>query len=126
MARIGGSMGMNGTVIFGGSEIGRGIRSQRYLGRARAIGQLEARYNVFDFDLFSQNFDLGLVGFTGAGSVAENWSDITKTKGFTPHFTYGGGLRIGWNKNFVIRVDLGFSPSEDNATKLYLKIGNVF
>jgi hypothetical protein len=35
----------------------------------------------------------------------------------------GGGLRIGWGKFFVIRIDAGASPGE---LRFYADVGHIF
>jgi hypothetical protein len=43
------------------------------------------------------------------------------------HLSYGAGLRIGWNENFIIAVDYGFAAdSRDGRSGLYIGINNLF
>ena len=38
----------------------------------------------------------------------------------------GGGLRLAWNKNFIIRLDVAASPFEANAPGLYINLNHIF
>lgn len=120
LARVGGS---NDVYLYGGSEMGRGIRAQRYLGKLRLIDQTELRWRFLDVTVFEQALAFDAAGFFDAGLVGkEVWEP-----GPMPLQTgMGGALRVAWNKNFVIRFDLGFSPVEGWQVAPYLLIGNPF
>lgn len=125
MSRLGGSQSLVDLTAIGGQSIGRGIREQRFVGRIKAIEQLEFRYTFYSFDLLKQNFDLTAALMGDFGMTAWDFSRFTKDmQNFYAGF--GGGLRIGWNKTFIIRADLGFSPTEKFAPQFYLVVGNVF
>jgi len=125
MSRMGGSQALSDFTAFGGQYIGRGIRDQRYVGRIKFIEQAEFRYNFWSFDLFKQHFDLVGALFGDIGMTAWNFSRFTKDMRHV-YAGFGSGLRIYWNKTFIIRGDLAFSPSEDFSPMFYLVVGNVF
>lgn len=125
MSRLGGSQSLSDFNAIGGQYIGRGIREQLYVGRLKGVEQLELRIRLFSFDLFKQNFDLISAAF---GDIAVTASEFSRfAKEITNIYSgFGGGLRLYWNKTFVIRADLGVSPSENFSPKFYLVAGNVF
>ena len=78
MSRIGGSQALNDYNAFGGSLIGRGLREQLYVGRFKAIEQLEFRYNFWSFTLWRQNFEMVAAAFTDIGLVAWDYKRFLK------------------------------------------------
>lgn len=122
MARVGGSTDY---VAFGGEYMGRGLRSQRVLGRIKLLEQTELRWRVWGFRLLDQFFDLSWLGFVDAGLVGHDWTDW---RGDPLGAVWGGGagLRLAWNRDFVIRCDVAVSPVEERAPALYLNLGHVF
>lgn len=120
LVRVGGS---NDVYLYGGSELGRGIRAQRYIGKLRVIDQTELRWRFLDAKVFDQELAFDAAGFFDAGLVGRELHD----PGAMPLQTgLGGALRVAWNKNFVIRFDLGFSSVEGWHPSPYLLIGNPF
>jgi hypothetical protein len=120
LARLGGSQDI---YAFGGADIGRGIRVQRFLGKGRILNQSELRFRFAEAELFAQQFAFTLAGFVDAGIVADELiapSDVGVSAGG------GGALRIAWNENFVIRIDLGISPFEQWALQPYITINQPF
>ncbi len=53
----------------GGALTVRGLMQSEYVGRAKAIGNLELRYRIFDTTVFGHAFGLGAVAFVDAGRV---------------------------------------------------------
>src|SRR6185437_3072423 len=45
-----------GNTGYPGSDLGRGIRGQRYLGNVKIMEQQELRYHFFEFDVGGQEF----------------------------------------------------------------------
>lgn len=120
LARLGGSQDV---YAFGGADMGRGIRVQRFLGRGKVLNQSEVRFRFAETELFSQQFAFTVAGFLDAAIVADeliNPRDVGISAGG------GGALRIAWNENFVIRIDLGVSPFEDWAVQPYITINQPF
>jgi outer membrane protein assembly factor BamA len=125
MSRIGGSQALNSYTAIGGQNIGRGIREQGYVGRIKFIEQAEFRYTFWSFMLFKQNFDLNAALMTDLAMTSWDFAGFSNEMRKI-YAGFGPGLRIYWNKTFVIRADLGFSPEENFSPKFYLTIGNVF
>ncbi len=120
MARLGGSQDI---YAFGGADIGRGIRVQRYLGKVKLLDQVELRYRFFEFEAFEQDFALTTAAFVDAGLVGDELISPTSVGS-----AVGGGLafRIAWNENFIIRVDVAVSPAENYAIQPYITINQPF
>lgn len=125
MSRIGGTLAQNDFNAIGGQYIGRGIREQLYVGRFKAIEQIEFRYTFWSFNLLKQNFDLTGVTLGDIAVTSLDYSSFGKDLSHI-HAGFGGGLRLHWNKTFVIRGDIGMSPSENFYPRFYLVVGNVF
>jgi len=125
MSRVGGSLYMNDFNAFGGQFVGRGIRDQHFVGRIKAIEQLEFRYNFWSFDVYRQHFLLTFAPFLDLGMAAWDFNRFTHDMKKV-NVSFGSGLRALWNNTFVIRADLGLSPAEKYAPRFYLVVGNVF
>ncbi len=122
IVKVGGSLLQT---AYGGSEIGRGVRSLYFPGRIKVIKQLEMRYRFWGFDFLKQHFDTSAVTFLDLGVISWDLKELEKNE-FKPLLGFGGGFRVAWNEAFIIRLDLGFSPIESYVPRFYLKIGNVF
>jgi|GEM_PF-363763 len=120
LARLGGSQDI---YAFGGADIGRGIRVQRFLGKGKVLNQSEVRFRFAEAELFAQQFAFTLAGFVDAGIVAD---ELISPTNVGVSAGGGGALRIAWNENFVIRVDLGVSPLEQWALQPYITINQPF
>ncbi len=125
MSRIGGSQAKDDFNAIGGQYIGRGIREQLYVGKFKAIEQLEFRYTFWSFNLWKQNFDMTAAVLADAAMTARDFTRFSKDMQ-SVQLGFGTGLRLHWNKTFIIRADLGSSPSENFTPRLYLLVGNVF
>jgi hypothetical protein len=120
LARLGGSQDI---YAFGGADIGRGIRVQRYLGKGKVLNQSELRFRFAEVELFEQDFAFTLAGFVDAGIVID---ELIAPRNVGVSAGGGGALRIAWNENFVIRVDLGVSPLEQWSLQPYITINQPF
>ena len=120
MARIGGSVGYSG---YGGGDLGRGIRGQRYLGRVKILEQQEIRWHFYDFEAFDQRFGLITNLFLDAGLVGRSFDDWG-----TPALPIGmgGAFLISWNENFIVRVDVATSSVEGWSPYPYITLGQSF
>ena len=67
--------------------------------------------------------DIHPVGFFDSGYWAADHASLSDGV-FV--YGYGGGLRLAFDKNFIVRADLGFSPLEDNAMQVYIDIRNLW
>lgn len=122
LARVGGSQDF---YAFGGSEMGRGIRAQRVLGKAKLFDQTELRWTPVRFEAFDQRFDVGTGAFFDAGLVGEDLPDLGSHAGRVL-LGFGAMGRLGWNDNFVLRFDVATSPVEDWAISPYLLVNHLF
>jgi outer membrane protein assembly factor BamA len=115
------------TFAFGGASGVRGIPGQRYYGKIKLFGNLEARMRILPFRLFSKQFHFGVATFFDAGRL---WAD------FEPHpeldgtsfglkYGVGAGLRLQQGQTFVVRLDAAWSP---DATPIggYFGVGEIF
>lgn len=125
MSRVGGSLYMNDYNAIGGQYMGRGIRDQLFVGRFKAIEQLEFRYNFWSFNLWRQRFALTAATFGDFGMTAWNYDRFVHDMK-TVHIAFGSGLRVLWNETFVVRADLGMSPAEKFHPRFYFVVGNIF
>lgn len=120
MAKIGGSVDL---ATYGGGDLGRGIRGQRFLGRVKLLEQQELRWHFYDFDALGQRFGLITNAFLDAGLVglsADEFGEARLPIGF------GAAFAISWNENFILRVDVAASSVEGFAPYPYITLGQSF
>lgn len=117
LARVGGSRDY---FALGGADLGRGIRQQRFPGGLKVLMQQELRSALASFSLFEQDLRAGVALFVDAGWVAADALRIERSD-VRLHYGVGAGLRVNWNENFVMRVDVAVSPTEGFAPFLYTK-----
>jgi hypothetical protein len=110
---------------FGGDI--RGVPAQRYYGKVKVIGNVEARMRVFDFRALSKPMSLGFETFLDGGRV---WADTgihpeLDGRGVGLKYGFGGGVRLTSGTAFVLRADLAWSP---DATPIgaYVTAGEMF
>ncbi|HEY1101322.1 MAG TPA: hypothetical protein VGF99_20460, partial [Myxococcota bacterium] len=120
MARLGGSQDF---YTFGGADTGRGIRVQRYLGKARVIDMAELRWRFAEVSFFEQAFAFSAVAFADVAIIGD---ELYKPKDLGVVGGTGGALRIAWNENFIVRFDLGVSPFENWAPQPYITVNQPF
>lgn len=116
---------------IGGSTSARGITSNRFTGRIKLNFSPELRFTPVEFYIAgSQKINLGLVAFSDMGRV---WQDFAPEGNFLDfHVSAGGGLRIAWNDNFLIRADYGKSLTDVDAVTgaalsgLYITFDHAF
>jgi hypothetical protein len=122
LARLG---GLTDFISFGGSDVGRGVREHRYLGKVKVMAQTELRWSFAEASPLDQDLRFALAGFADAAWVGYDVSDwrgdaLRAVAGF------GTGFRLLWNKNFAIRLDVGFSPHERYEPRVYIRVGDPF
>ena len=123
---------------LGGAKTMRGILRNRIVGDGIFYGNIEARWKFVRFHFINNNFYLGLNGFTDFGRVTQKIA-VKPGSGFTPgadffendaekmHISYGAGLRIVMNQNFVIAVDYGMAADKrDGDSGLYIGLNYLF
>jgi outer membrane protein assembly factor BamA len=114
--------GLEGRDGLGGVFSARGIRLRRYQGPVKLLLNGELRWTPLSATPWGQQFDFTFAGFADAGRV---WSDLHFSEGGGLKTSAGGGLRIIWNREFVIRLDYGVGITEP-TTGFYLDIGHIF
>lgn len=128
---------------LGGSKSLRGILRNRVVGDGFAYGNFEARLKAIKFNFINQNFYIGINGFFDLGQavtlipievkvnqigdvgfVSADYFDIG-AEGL--HVSYGAGLKIVMNQNFIISVDYGIAASEaDGSSGMYVGLNYLF
>jgi outer membrane protein assembly factor BamA len=115
------------TFALGGSNGVRGIPGQRFYGKVKVFGNLEARMRLLKFHLFGKNLRFGVATFFDAGRL---WADLEPHPeldgtSFGLKYGVGGGLRLQQDATFVVRLDLAWSP---DATPIggYFGVGEIF
>jgi len=125
---------------FGGSKTLRGVVRNRVVGDGVVYGNLEFRWKVSKFQFINQNFYLALSPFMDFGQVVVDKkidlsgipSSVDQTQYFKSgndkmHISYGCGLHLAMNQNFIIAADLGFPADEQDGTMgLYIGLNFLF
>ncbi len=128
LARFGGFDRVSGP---GGGTSVRGVRLQRFYGKAKIVANAELRTRFIPFRLLSQDFELGAMLFADAGRV---WADYqtrrlegNKLDDSIGNFAVGlgAGLRLHWGETFIVRVDPAYSPTEETFG-LDINVGHIF
>jgi len=123
---------------LGGAKTLRGILRNRVVGDGFMYGNIEMRWKFVRFKFINNNFYLGLNGFTDFGKVTKKIDlpsssyqtlnpDYFKAGAEKFHYSYGGGLRIVMNENFVIAADYGMTPNvQDGTSGMYIGLNYLF
>jgi outer membrane protein assembly factor BamA len=124
---------------LGGFTTLRGILRNRVVGDGYFLGNVEARWKFARFRFMNNNFYLGLNGFLDFGKVTKkidvkpiNFS-LPLEQGYFDygaekmHYSYGAGLRIAMNENFIIRADYGMAADKrDGTSGMYIGLNYLF
>jgi len=125
---------------LGGARSLRGILRNRIVGEDIAYGNFEFRWKFRKVYRWKQNFYYSLNLFTDLGTITR---EIKFDKGLFPegeiysnyfsdsnpglHQSYGMGLRIAMNQNFILAVDYGLAGDKrDGDSGLYINLGFLF
>jgi hypothetical protein len=100
--------------MLGGPEGIRGVPSGRYLGRIKALGNIELRTLPIGFKLFGQTFHMGGDTFFDTGRT---WLDYTFKNpldgtGIGLKYGVGAGLYFLWGQAAIFRVEVAYSPDQ--------------
>jgi hypothetical protein len=106
---------------LGGAKSVRGIRRNRFIGKTKLFANLELRWTMFRFRAWNQNFSVATNLFADIGRVWDENPTLT-LEDF--QLARGGGLRIGWNQNFIVAVDMG--NSDEVPLALYIGLGYLY
>ncbi len=129
---------------LGGSKTLRGIKRNRIVGDGFFFGNAELRWKFARFNWLNNNFYLGLNGFMDFGKVTKK-IDFETNNAFNEfsllnspadyfdggadelHTSYGLGLRIAMNQNFIIAIDYGMAADErDGGSGFYMGLNYLF
>ncbi|MDR2008862.1 MAG: outer membrane protein assembly factor [Bacteroidales bacterium] len=125
---------------LGGNKSVRGIIRNRVVADGVAFANLEFRYKFVHFRFIKQNWYAALNPFSDAGITVQktkldlsgvpetvNISDYFDTNAETVHITYGCGLHVAMNENFVIAADIGMPvKKEDGKLRVYIGMNWLF
>ncbi len=132
---------------FGGAKTMRGILRNRVVGDGVAFGNFEFRWKVLKTVVANQNLYIALSGFTDMGRVVDpfglNLSGVPETTVINNkpyktmewfnaqdenwHVSYGAGVHIALNENFIIAVDYGMAAKEeDGKSGMYIGLNWLF
>jgi outer membrane protein assembly factor BamA len=105
---------------LGGIFTLRGYRLNRFVGNVMAVGNLEARYDVYSFNTKRSTITFKIVPHFDAGRVFDRVAD-TRLSGF--RYNGGGGLYLQWNQSNIIRADVGFG---DEGSSFGVNFGMMY
>jgi hypothetical protein len=97
---------------IGGANGVRGVPGDRYYGKRKLFGNLEARLALWRFSVWGSPYRFGVTGFFDGGRV---WADLESQPqldgtGIGLKYGVGGGLRLQKGETFVLRADIAWSP----------------
>lgn len=118
---------MGGSVLYtfgGGLNAGRGVRQRRYIGRAKGLVQPELRWRFARIEPLGVKVDFTLLAFADLMFVAEDWNTLDQLA--RPVLSEGGGLRLAFDDNFIIRTDVGVSAVEGYSPAVYIDLAHLF
>ena len=128
---------------LGGGSTLRGVRRNRVMGDGYFLGNIEARWKFVRFQFINNNFYLGLNGFMDFGQITKKMDgienvpvsvlnseaarDYYEKDAEKMHISYGAGLRIAMNENFIIKVDYGMAADKrDGTSGVYIGLNYLF
>ncbi len=125
---------------LGGSKSVRGMIRNRTVGTGMAFANFEFRYKFARFRFIGQNWYAALNPFLDGGIVVQkvhiNKTGIPNTvdqsqyfsdDAETFHWTYGCGLHLSMNENFVIAADIGLPVNKaDGKMGVYIGMNWLF
>lgn len=126
---------------LGGGKTIRGILRNRVQGDGVFLGNAELRWKFVRFSWIKNNFYVGLNAFTDFGRVIQMadvkskvifMSSVPQPSYFNwdaekMHVSYGAGLRIVMNENFVIAADYGLATDkQDGSSGFYIGLNFLF
>ena len=126
---------------MGGNKTLRGVRRNRVVGDGIVYGNAELRWKFVRFNLINNNFYLALSSFTDIGKVTKkvdvesiiapmssiHTNDYFRWGAEKMHYSYGAGLHIVMNENFIIAIDYGLAAdTQDGTSGLYMGLNYLF
>ncbi len=118
---------------LGGSKSLRGILKNRIVGKSIVFGNLEFRWKFYRTVIMGQNIYLALNTFLDGGRVLQEYGNQTYQESASNepeeklHLSYGAGLRIALNENFIVSADYGIAADpQDGTSGLYIGLGYLY
>ena len=112
--------GLDGPDGVGGQFSARGLLKNRLQGKVKLLVTPELRWRFYR----GERIDLETVAAVDAGRV---WADLGSADPGGPKLGGAGGVRVAWDKNFVVRLDVGLGISEPYGTgSIYLTFDEMF
>jgi outer membrane protein assembly factor BamA len=123
---------------LGGAKTLRGILRNRIVGDDLLYGNIEIRWKFYRGIVYKQNLYLGLNAFVDGGMVTRDYNmDLSgvpnselkniKTESEELHGSYGAGIAIVLNHNFIISVNYGRAISKrDGVSGVYIGLNYLF
>lgn len=128
---------------LGGAKTLRGVLRNRVVGDGFFYGNAEMRWKVTRFNWINNNFYIGLNAFVDFGKVTKKIQtdfkytgrtgfystdpDYNKPNGEKMHYSFGSGLRVVMNENFVIAADYGMATNKQDGTSgMYIGLNYLF
>ena len=128
---------------LGGAKTLRGVLRNRVVGDGFFYGNTEMRWKVTRFNWINNNFYIGLNAFVDFGKVTKKIQtdfkytgptgfystdpNYNKPNGEKMHYSFGSGLRVVMNENFVIAADYGMATNEQDGTSgMYIGLNYLF
>ena len=105
---------------LGGDSSLRGFAPQRFIDDVRFLSNSELRFRLANQQVLRQYLEWQAIVFADLGRVWPNLGELTPRN---MHLTGGAGLRLHWNADFVIRLEVGQSSEQ---TFLGLQMRPVF
>jgi hypothetical protein len=119
--------------IIGGSAGIRGVPEGRYLGKLKALANIELRALLIDFHLLGQVFEIGGDLLFDMGRTWLNYTFSAPQDGTSIGLKWGagGGLYLRWGQAGVFRIEAAYSPdaAAENPSfpvGLYVEDGVMF
>lgn len=112
-------------VFYGSLNAGRGIRLRRYIGKVKAMNQVELRWTAWSPVIAKVPVDLTVLAFNDLGFVGSDFNEFEQMFEH-PLPTIGGGIRLAFDRNFIVRADMGLSAIEEWSPSVYIDIKNTF
>lgn len=123
---------------LGGAKTIRGILRNRVVGEDNLFGNLEFRWKFFNTVIFNQNVYFAINAFTDFGLVTTDYKlNLTNVPDEylylfpddkeKAHISYGGGLHIALNQNFVVAINYGIAADKRDGNRgLYIGLNWLF
>lgn len=118
---------------LGGAKTLRGILRNRVVGESMTFANFEFRWKVVQTIIRRQNVYFALSTFTDMGMVTKKYdfpnpqNRPLKADSEGLHISYGAGLHVALNENFIVAIDYGMAADKRDGEKgLYIGLNFLF